>query len=74
MELRNSYFVNIEQRSSNYEVGIKPKVFQLRSRNKIFDFQITQFLPYSNNPPNLEIPLHRSDLKFRKFFCGRNVD
>ena len=32
------------QRSSNCEVGIKLKVFQLRSRNKIFDFPITQFL------------------------------
>ena len=32
-------FDDFQQRSSNYKVGIKSTIFQLRSRNKISDFQ-----------------------------------
>ena len=32
-------FDDFQQRSSNYKVGINSSIFQLRSRNKISDFQ-----------------------------------
>ena len=46
------------QRSSNYTVGIKSPIFQLRSKNKIFDFQSLMSKP-TLHPRTLIFLKHR---------------